>query len=163
MRPLVLSVSLVSVALFGCGSEATCASECFLASAKDFADFEKWESFTLTDPGPSEIHQPTPRTIYINKRPPVGSGSFPVGTVIVKVMPADTFAMVKRGNDYNLDGAKDWEWFDLVKSAGGQTVIKWRGLGPPVGEKYNKSDQTCNGCHKGGVANDFVLSQNLKL
>jgi hypothetical protein len=164
MRALTLTVAVL-VAACGPGGAVEgpdAGAGSFIAFSQDFEGFTLWTSSTIADAGPDPVHTAGPRTVYINALPPKGAAAFPKGTIIVKKMPFNTFAMVKRGGGYNAAGALDWEWFELVES-NGSVAIKWRGLGPPAGEVYGKTGQTCNQCHAGATANDFVLTPALQL
>jgi len=114
--------------------------------------------------------------VFLNHRPPHGATSFSVGTVIVKeIFPTDaadangakTFAMAKRGGNYNSSGAAGWEWFELDPPQSinpDMPSIVWRGVAPPAGENYGgSSGGTCNDCHSAARANDFVQSPPLQL
>jgi hypothetical protein len=123
-----------------------------------------------SDPIATSPHLTGPRTEYLNKKPAPGSSEFPIGTIIVKeigggdVTTRGVFAMVKRGGGYNPEGASNWEWFELANGADGSETIRWRGVGPPLGEMYGGDPLGgCNGCHAGSRANDFVQSQRLRL
>ncbi len=151
-----------AAALSACGPEGTQGSA-FIALARDFEGYPSWEKFELPAQGGTDAHVAPARTVYLNKRPPAGSTEWPQGTILVKVLPFDTFAMVKRGGGYNMSAAHGWEWFDLVTASDGSLAIKWRGVGPPAGEKYSAADQTCNTCHGANMANDAVLTQGLLL
>ena len=141
----------------------------FVAFACNFDGYKGWPSFFL-DGGfnGGSVHASGPRTEYINRTPPHGSGTFPVGTIIVKELQADglIFAMVKRGGGYNESGASGWEWFELNPDGGagvGHDVnLTWRGVGPPAGETYGGDPTTCNACHR-GAGNDSVPSPALQL
>lgn len=142
----------------------------FIALARDLNGYTEWEHTTWTEEAEeTPLHERGERTVYLNQRPPSGSTGFPVGTIIVKVMPhveeggEQIFAMVKRGGDYNLSGARNWEWFELSVTPRSGVAILWRGHGPPAGHRYSQSDQTCNQCHQRGEANDFVLAPSLLL
>ena len=142
----------------------------FLAVDSSFAGFRTWEKFTIPPGVNGSIHTAGARTEYLNKAPPPGSTTFPVGTIIVKesddepLLDRQIFARVKRGGGYNSKGALGWEWFEL-KNVDEQNATRiWRGVGPPVGEKYGGDpDGGCNGCHGVATANDFVLSDALQL
>ena len=61
---------------------------------------------------------------FVNRRPPAGATSYPVGTILVKAIePSDDattwelFGMVKRGGGFNASGATDWEYV-LMRVAG---------------------------------------------
>lgn len=146
------------------------ASDTFLAVDSSFTGFRTWEPFPLA-PGPNgTIHTAGARTEYLNRAPPPGSTSFPVGTIIVKesddgpFASRQVFARVKRGGGYNAAGAAGWEWFELVNVDEQRVTRVWRGVGPPVGEKYGGDpDGGCNGCHGAAKSNDFVLSPPLQL
>jgi hypothetical protein len=85
--------------------------------------------------------------------------------MIVEVRQDGTiFASAKRGADFNTDGASGWEWFELLEATDGTVSIKWRGVGPPVGEVYGGDGQAgCNACHSMYVPNDYVASPKLQL
>ncbi len=141
----------------------------FIAMQADFAEFSTWSN---TDVAQQDTgHVAGDRTVYVNALPAADATSFPVGTMIVKTIDwsggTDIHAMVKRGGDYNPDGALGWEWFELTLS-GDTPVIKWRGEAPPAGEQYQQipgmsqdSGVTvtgdCNTCHGAEAgANDYV-------
>ena len=99
-----------------------------------------------------------------------------MGTIIVKHSDGTgdpdnqgprTFAMVKRGGDYNLAGAMDWEWFELLQAnpedATSPWQISWRGLGPPLGSGYGGGGSECNTCHSAASGNDYVQAEPLQL
>lgn len=162
------AVVLALAALAGCSgasSDTTDGGASFVAFAADFAGFSTWEKVqfsTTADQGLS--HVKGTRTVYINRKPPAGATSFPVGTVIVKVTDADgkIFARAKRGATFNPKGAAGWEWFELLETAQHDVVIKWRGVGPPIGETYGGDPNAgCNLCHKGAPASDYVLTAGL--
>jgi hypothetical protein len=134
-----------------CADAATC-----IAFADTFKDFRTWPSTSgVTAPGvtvpPDDagIHLVGPMTTYINRRPPSGSTSFPVGTVIVKEVSEGPLqgraihAMVKRGGDYDPGGAVDWEWFDLQNVDESNVNIVWRGLGPRTNDSYGGDPNIC--------------------
>ncbi len=135
----------------------------FVAMQSDFRDFDAWPSVPM---GASDTgHGVDERVVYAQAVP--GDDAFGVGTRIVKtVAGGDTHAMVKRGGDFNADGAYGWEWFELARSTSGDPVIVWRGEAPPSGEAYGalpgQADDTgaqvgdCNTCHGAAAANDFV-------
>lgn len=179
MRTFLLLGLLVTA---GCGDDPDTASPDvtddtpFIALQRDFQAFSSWEHFHLEGGGNGTPHTGGNRDIYINKRPPRGATQFPTGTLIVKRTDGvgdpenggpRTFAMVKRGGDYNKAGALNWEWFELIQSnpddASSPWQISWRGLGPPVGGQYGSNDGGCNGCHGQGVANDYVQAPVLQL
>ncbi len=146
--------------------------ETFLAFASDFSGYKSWEHFDITaaEGTPASTHLAGVRTIYINARPPAGATEFPVGTIIVKELSENPdaekqiFCMVKRGGDYNANGATDWEWFELTGDDDSAMTILWRGVGPPAGEKYGGDPNGgCNGCHSGAKDNDFVQADGLAL
>jgi hypothetical protein len=149
----------------------------FVAFESDFSGFRGWAS----TPGVAPAGAPPPPssadggthvgslTTYINAKPPNGSTSFPVGTIVVKEPndPALTerqiFAMVKRGGGYNSGGATDWEWFELRNVDETHVTIVWRGVGPTAGEAYAATPTLCNDCHRQAQSNDFVWTAGLEL
>jgi hypothetical protein len=157
----------------GCGGgdgEPSASGDVFIALSRDFEGYKSWTSFDLGMDQTDGIPVAGTRRAYLNKVPPTGSTSFPVGTIIVKTIgeelptPGQTFAMVKRGAPFNRLGATGWEWFELVDSAAGLPAIKWQGIAPPAGETYaGIMGGACNTCHAMGSANDFVPSTELSL
>jgi hypothetical protein len=141
----------------------------------DFQSFHSWQSFTFMGEAiPDSPHLAAgPRTDYVNQRPAPGAKEFPVGTIIVKELDGSpqidpltarqVFAMVKVGGGYNAQGAVDWEWYELQNNADSSVSILWNGVVPPAGEKYANTGITCNACHGGAQANDYVQSPPLQL
>lgn len=159
MRPWPVLLFVASA----CGAPEAPPPAGFIALARDFEGYESWESVTLDGGTIGGGHTAGIRRVFLNARPDAGATHWPVGTILVKELQFTTFAMVKRGDDYNAKGARGWEWFELVPDLPNNTVlIKWRGLGPPVGENYSQTGQTCNDCH-GAYLNDSVLTPGLRL
>lgn len=180
-----MSASVRRVALLGCLGLFACdaaddspsdAPDTFIATRSDFVGFGDWERFTIDEPAVVPNHLAGFRTIYLNDRPPAGATEFPVGTMIVKWADGDLeaqfHAMVKRGGDYNVDGAYGWEWFDLTYDDNGDVVIRWRGIAPPDGECYGCAPGVeamtpeggdCNTCHASADDNDWVHRTMLDL
>lgn len=156
-----MRLRLLWLVLASCGGVMAPPTNSTIAFASDFEGYEAWESTVLPAQDGGSEHSADARTVFINRRPPAGSAEFPVGTLIVKELPFHTFAMGKRGGSYNTNGARGWEWFELTRSTIGTVAIKWRGLGPPVGEEYGKSGATCNDCHKSATATDSVMTPGL--
>lgn len=154
---------LLGAVLLSCGPAASSEPTSFIALDRDFADFEAWEVVHLEGATIDAAHPAGARSVYLNARPPPGRSTWPVGTVLVKVSAERTLAMAKRGATYNVHGAVGWEWFELTRDAAGTPRIVWRGLGAPVGESYEDSDQTCNACHGAHVVNDSVLTAGFQL
>ncbi len=138
----------------------------FLAFPKDFNGYIHWESHALSSlPDQGAVHTTGDRTVYLNRRPEHGSTAFPVGTIVVKVLPGmnKVFGMVKRGGGYNPGGAEGWEWFELQHLNAEDVTIVWRGVGPPSGEGYGGDPTGCNTCHKNAQFNDYVQTSTLRL
>ena len=138
----------------------------FVAKQGAFADFLTWTHFSVDGPAEADPHIDGHRDLYIKALPPHGSTEFPQGTIIVKVLSnAQTFAMVKRGHPYNELGAKGWEWFELQQNSLTEPLILWRGVKEPAGDIYGTfpTTATCNSCHSGAAANDYVQDPQLKL
>lgn len=185
MKPTHSLLLLSLVASAGCGGAATGdgssttqpeTTTTFIALQRDFQSFSTWEHFHMDGDGSGTPHFGVNRDVYLNHRPPKGATSFPVGTIIVKhtdgVGDPDnggprTFAMVKRGGDYNKQGALNWEWFELIQddptNPASPWLISWRGLGPPAGGGYGSTGAECNGCHAQAQGNDFVPSDPMLL
>jgi hypothetical protein len=161
----------------------------FIATLSDFQDFQSWHSAPATpastlpsldggdgvDAGAAtsdagSVHT-LPLTVYWNNPPPHGSQTFPVGTIIVKETSETDptarkiFAMVKRGGDFNPNGAVNWEWSELYFNADGSVGINWAGAQPNGGstDPYAASPNICNECHLKAAANDDVWSSALQL
>jgi hypothetical protein len=146
----------------------------FIAFGSDFQDFHNWQSFDVTadaasGTGAGTVHPDAMLIEYLNKAPPSGSTTFPVGTIIVKegtdgdVIGRQYFAMVKRGGGENADGAVGWEWFELRNLPDGSVGIVWRGVGPPAGEVYGGDPNAgCNTCHV-ACGNDSVCAKAVQL
>lgn len=177
-----LSVLLIAAALVSCDrppvrKPLVAGDGPFIALEREFKDFRAWERFQLTDrPAQGLTHTGGKRRIFLSARPPAGSRTFPVGTMIVKELvdghrEHKLFAMVKRGGGYNAAGAPGWEWFELVERGDGTVGIGWRGLDAPSGESYrggSNADEAdplggCNGCHGVARTNDFVKAPALTL
>src|SRR5690349_12065435 len=87
-------VGAVAAFAIGCGGESTgtssggvnCESEdTFVPYTSSFAGFRDWEAFPVVGPvDQASVHTGGPRTEYLKERPPHGSKTFPVGTIIVK-------------------------------------------------------------------------------
>ena len=159
---IIASAAGVVLATFsaGCGGgggNGDGGEACFVATQGDFTDYQKWDAFdggTVANDGLGL--DGAQRTIYINKVPSHGSKTFPVGTMIVKTTAGGvTFAMAMRGCDFN-PPVGDWEWFELTPGTGDTPLISWRGTAPPAGNVYGGALFTCNGCHSGFTANDYV-------
>jgi hypothetical protein len=142
---VALTVAFALTMATGCGSGDAAPGDVtepgtFLAFETSFRDFHQWEAFPAEtgDEIPNSPHLAGKRTAYLNQRPPPGSTSFPVGTIIVKEIinddptQSDVVARVKRGGSYNARGASGWEWFELRYGTGGTLGIWWRGVGGGV-------------------------------
>jgi hypothetical protein len=163
------AVPLFLLALCACGAPAASSEDRdFIALASDFDGFATdWPKADLGHHAADGLHLAGTRTIYLSRRPPNGATAFPVGTRVVKTVRGDdgglqVFAMAKRGGDYNSEGARGWEWFELTR-IDGPPVINWRGTNPPASSAYGGSAMTCNGCHASAAANDSVLTPELQL
>jgi hypothetical protein len=162
---------LAGAALPACGSEAPPddgGSGGFIAQGSSFAGFEQWARFEITGELPGSPHVGLQRTVYVNQLPPAGATEFPVGTIVLKTASGsdEIHAMVKRGPDYNVMGARGWEWFELQFASNGALAIAWRGITPPAGvcKTYGGiAGGACNVCHQVAAGNDFVQTPALAL
>lgn len=165
---------LIAFALLGCQARAAeperSLAAPFIALERDFQDFERWPKIDLSNrPRLSETHAAGDAHEYINRQPPSGATSFPIGTILVKSVSKgareqDIFAMVKRGGGYNAQGSPGWEWFELRRRPDDSLGIVWRGVNPPSGEGYSGDPMGgCNGCHQMATNNDYVLAEALSL
>jgi hypothetical protein len=144
----------------------------FIAQPADFGGFGDWMSHTIVGAPPEgSPHTTGMRTVYLNHAPAHGAKLFAVGTIIVKTVhssPGDmtldqTFAMAKRGGNYDAGGAAGWEWFELDTTVDPPDII-WRGVAPPAGIVYSTvSAVDCSGCHAAARANDYVQDPGLQL
>lgn len=143
-------------------------SEPFIAFADDFTNFATWRSWSPSFGVMGDSHLNGPRRIYFSRTPI--DRTFPVGTLIVKESHVDkvkserkVFAMVKRGDSFNPDGAQGWEWFELQNVDERHVTITWRGTGPTNGDAYG-GDPTggCNSCHGSARAFDYVYSLQVR-
>jgi hypothetical protein len=160
------AVLCIALGVGACGAApAEDESHQFLAFPADFRGFRAWPSSVLDGDAPAGgVHLTGPRTTYLNAAPPQGATAYPRGTLVVKTLADGTvFAMAKRGEGYNPSGAVGWEFFELQELADAVSIV-WRGVGPPVGEKYGGDPEAgCNGCHAVARANDSLLSPSLRL
>ena len=171
---LVCGCLIGAALLLACDPPPPAAGE-FIAIESDFAGFDRWTAF---DRGPQPVgpmHPDGSSDVFIDALPPPGATSFPIGTIIVRRTsdasgtPVEIHGMVKRGGRYNEAGAVGWEFFDLAPSTDdpGRPVIRWRGLGPTMGDGYTVPDGgtilSCNHCHASFPENDSVLGPELDL
>lgn len=140
----------------------------FVAFAPHFAGYEQWHRIDISGELPMSPHLGERRAVHVNKLPPAGADSFPVGTIVLKTSTAseEVHAMAKRGGEYNQLGARGWEWFELRRATDGSLAIFWRGITPPAGvcKTYGGIvGGACNVCHQNAAANDFVQTPGLTL
>jgi hypothetical protein len=156
------------------------AASVYVPEPSDFCGYTSWTSYDEPDAGGDGIFAPSTTTDggfihvaggrieYLNHTPPHGSTQFPVGTIIVKVIPAQDqiFAMAKVGGGYNPNGpggvALNWQWFELLPGACPDGWI-WDGYEPPANQAYGGMPQACNDCHGGFPQNDYVASPKILL
>jgi hypothetical protein len=178
IRGLFTLSALAALSCTGCLDDKLAATPvagqtAFIAQTEDFAHYEDWMSFNEDD-----AHGEGSGTtmVYLNKLPPKGASSFPVGTIVVKTMQATDgsmftmHAMAKRGNGFNSDGARGWEFFELALNPKQVPFWLWRGAQPPSGEQYrailskNNVESTtgelkCNDCHASSSFRDGTSGQ----
>lgn len=173
---------LVVLLLIGCESVAPSrpdGGESFIALGRDFEGFQSWTRYEI-DPLAVPIGHPEgPSFVYVNRAPTSGLTRFPVGTILIKsteVGPYEDWilhAMVKRGGTFNLGGGSvGWEFLELRLTSAGESVILWRGEGPPSGLGYaaigvdagpDGVQLVCNDCHAAAWQNDSVLNPFVRL
>jgi hypothetical protein len=146
----------------------------FIALQRDFAALEQWQTYELGDQ-PLEGHPTGRRVLHVNKLPAPNESEFPVGTIIAKTVQSGAptewlvHAMVKRGGEYNVRGARAWEWFELKLNSERVPILVWRGEVPPNGERYGclagtcENAPDCNQCHAAAAENDYVMADELRL
>ncbi len=165
----------------GCGGGARPPEvQPFVAADSDVADFWTWYSQPFVADNLADIvYPPGSRVGFLNHRPPAGSTSYPLGTIIVKAIENDDvpanwqlFAIAKRGGDYNSAGAHGWE-FLLLRVDDGVAHIYSRGLTPVSdaqpdmaineGSYFAGGPIACNVCHaqKMYAPNDFIIDAPL--
>ena len=171
-RALLVSLCIACVtACAGSSDDTGDDSQEFVALQSDFLNYATtWHSFDLGSSEVDNVHTAGDRIVYINQLPPHGATEFPVGTILVKTIAADTatpgktFAMAKRGGNFNSVEAPGWEWFELQAGTDGASLIVWRGLQPPPGENYaGATGDVCNMCHAAAKTNDYVQNSMLTL
>jgi hypothetical protein len=190
MKPRATSVAGVAaaIALAGCldykladdVDVSGSAAKLFVPQTRDFQPFRDWMMFQVTPTGAHD-DQNGETIIYLNDMPPADATVFPVGTILVKTMKSadasqsSIHAMVKRGGNFNADGAAGWEFFELAVDKHDAVVIVWRGAKPPSGEDYQRllskagaasdaqsdKDGDCNTCHAAPPARDGTLGDSL--
>jgi len=151
----------------------------FIAQSGAFLGFENWESIDIANPL-TTAHSGARVQVFLNKRPASGSAYFPVGTMIVKTSQKDPankqaweiHSMVKRGGNFNSNGALNWEYFELRFNEKLNLTLLWNGEAPPTDHGYEPLPGvggaagellSCNSCHAKEPAKDFVLSSELSL
>jgi len=152
----------------------------FIAFARDFEGFRRWERHAVAGAMIPVGAAPGPTYVYASQRAPAGARRWPVGTILVKTIengpPSQwtVHAMVKRGVPYNRDGAIGWEFLELRFPEGEEDapVVVWRGPGPPSGHGYAAMGRdagtepvvlVCNDCHAAAWQDDGVLTPALSL
>ncbi len=159
MRALLLTLCLTA-----CAADLPADAE-FVVQDSDFTGLEAWQSWPITATALGAFHTTGPRIVYLNHKPPPGARTFPVGTILVKTLQnasGDTFAMVKRGGNFNAEWAIGWEWLEITKKTGAWQIV-WRGNTPPDGAGYTDDGVSCNLCHAMARSNDWVQSKVLQL
>jgi hypothetical protein len=142
------------------------APDVFVAFDSAWQPFRSWAAFHSDGPAPGTVPDDVlgERTQYINRIPPADAKEFPVGTMIVEARANGTFfAAVKRGGNFNITGAKNWEYWEIAESPAGAVSKVWRGFGPPTGDTYGGDVNGCNNCHADCVTNDYICSPKLQL
>jgi transketolase N-terminal domain/subunit len=163
-RPSIIALLL---SLASCGDAA---GQQYIAFERDFADFRSWPRVAVGS-APLVGHPEGQRYVYRRPTPAaLGQGeTFATGTILIKTMESGppeswrVFAMVKRGDGYNLQGTVGWEFFELAIDTHNQVTVVERGVEPGV--MYNaqgESEVTCNDCHKYARSTDGVLSGALR-
>lgn len=160
-----------ALALASCVSpEPSGPREPFIAVVSDFEGFEEWPSFELPPESLTAAHPDGTRRLYYSNVPNGPDEGFPIGTILVKAThdgePVDweIHAMVKRGDGYNAEGSREWEFLDLHYQDDGALIVRWRGEGPPPGMGYpgeGVGDGQCNACHALVPERDYVFDRVL--
>jgi hypothetical protein len=161
----------------------------FIALQRDFESFRTWKKFSFGD-APIEGHPTGQRYGFVKEVLQPGQKAYPVGDIIVKTIETppspspspwpspvpeqnwDLFAMAKRGGNFNVDGAKNWEYFTLRINPDGVPVILARGIDASDvpgsgGHGYigaNGNIIRCNGCHGDPTMAqyDYILNPELE-
>jgi len=157
--------------LVACGTQTTKnEGEIFLALPSHFAQFKTWRQVELPDTPaePGVVHFAGKRTLFVLGEHDANE-TWPQGSIILKRAEFgddptkwEVHAMAKRGGGYNLNGAVDWEWFDIELNASGDFYrIKSRGV--KGGESYGNiapdaPGADCNTCHLAAKDFDYVQS-----
>lgn len=169
-----------SLALLAFAAATGCADPGFVATEADFGGYETWTRFDRGEQPVPPSHPSGQSVVFVSELPPPGATEFPTGTMIVRVTPGalpdpgtwEVHGMVKRGAGFNADGARGWEFFDLLlwpdDSGHYSPRILWRGTSPPQGNGYEAPEGggvelACNHCHAAATDNDSVLGPELDL
>lgn len=169
MRP-IFWLALLPTLLGGCSGPPQ-----FIVVDSDYAEYATWPSFDLGD-APLMGHPAGERVAYLNQKAPVGATQYPMGTILIKEVRTvpddptkwDLFAMVKRGGNYDSDGARGWEFLILKRTASGAPLWTSRGEAPRDSgdggagsyEGSGLNGKTCTTCHGavGTEQHDYILS-----
>lgn len=171
---------MLQLVVSGCLTDDTVvdpdAPKTFVAQERDFQTFQTWQSFLVDADGTqSGAHMGGKVTAYVNTLPPKGSTTYPVGSMIVKTIETgdptkwNIHSMVKRGGDFNLSGAKGWEYIELQYNTNNVAVILWRGEAPPLNHGYEALTPAgtitmkCNDCHATSKDTDYVMTPDLDI
>lgn len=165
---------VLSLATFSLISCADSPGTPFIAFERDFSDFRHWPRIEVTTSPPAG-HPAGPRFVYrkpdrLSHSEDAGFTYFRHGTILVKTIESGApstwriFAMVKRGGNFNAQGAVGWEFFDLAIGPDDRVSIRARGVRPGVAyDSTNETEVTCNDCHGTRAARerDSVLTDGL--
>lgn len=139
-----------------------------IALTSDFESFRDWRAVRLPDASATTGHESAPeRWLYIDREPPPIDAGFALGTILVKTIEGgapeswEIHAMVKRGDEFNAEGAVDWEFFELDYDDAERLRINWRGTGDDHATYVDSTGvmRACNFCHAFGAEEDYVFSR----
>jgi hypothetical protein len=152
---------------------------CTPSEPPEFVGVSHWTQFDRgTDPAHLDDPSMGRSTVFIDRLPPHGATTFPVGTHILRIMgdpddPStwDAHGLVKVGGDFNAEGAMGWEYYglDMSRDANGDLLAhtRWHGVGSPDGDGYAHPDSGpilgCNHCHGAATWNDSIIGAELQL
>ena len=148
--------------------------ECSLAFNMNFDSFRSWKSYPYVVTAVSERPRPRDRTAHrvpSTALRPAWEHGVPGrhdhreggGRERSRSHDHHIFAMVKRGCDFDVAGAKGWEWMEIKEDGAGNSII-WRGVGLPAGEQYGGDPNAgVTTCHVACSDNDAVCSTQIRL
>ena len=131
-RGAVVFALAVALAGAGCGGTPEDAGDggaSFVAFAPDFAAFSTWEHVTFESAAAAgATHVAGKRDVYINRKPPEGATTYPVGTIIVETRERHLYLIESetRALRYGIGvGREGFTWSGLLQITQKQQWPDW--------------------------------------